>query len=75
MGTELPKAVVNEESRLPIFKRGRLRLSVSIPKKNIMGLWIIQSIRKELDIKYSLMTYVEWQVSAITLNRYRCKPR
>lgn len=53
MGTELPKAVVNEESRLANFSNEggydyRYRYL-----KNIMGLWIIQSIRKELDIKYS----------------------
>ena len=53
MGTEMPTPIISEDGRLAnLTNEGgydyRFRFL-----KNIMGLWIIQSIRKELDNKYS----------------------
>ncbi len=53
MGTEIPKADCREESRQANFTNEggvdyRFRFL-----KNIMGLWMIQSVRKELPEKYS----------------------
>lgn len=53
MGTENPAPVINEESRLANFtNEGGYDYSFRY-LKNIMGLWIIQSIRRELGKKYS----------------------
>ena len=53
MGTELPCPVINEDSRLAnLTNEGGYDYRYRY-LKNIMGLWIIQCIRKELGNKYS----------------------
>jgi rhamnulokinase len=52
MGTEMLSPVINEESRLAnLTNEGGFDYRFRY-LKNIMGLWIIQSIRRELDKKY-----------------------
>ncbi len=53
MGVELENAICNEKSRLAnITNEGGVEFRFRF-LKNIMGLWMIQSVRHELDDKYS----------------------
>ena len=72
MGTELKEADCREESRRANFTNEggvdyRFRFL-----KNIMGLWMIQSVRKELPVKYS---YAELCKMAEEIGRASCRER
>lgn len=59
MGIETTKALTNDLSRISGFtNEGGYKKSVTI-LKNIMGLWMIQNVRKEYDNKYNFVELAE----------------
>ena len=59
MGTELPEPLINDESRAANFTNEGGACGTVRFLKNIMGLWIIQSVRHELNDKYTFAELCE----------------
>ena len=62
MGTESDDALCNEESRIHNFTNEGGYGYRNRYLKNIMGLWMIQRVKAELNYVYSFEGYVNWQM-------------